>query len=183
MRQPHELKSVLFDELRVGDTISFTIKDRKLYFHVYNESNALVKVSNDSFAIIDNASIKFVFSIKAKDTFVDILTPNQLYHLKKYIKDTTQSDQLLKTYTGTYYCPELDCKYSIVLKDHHLMLANNKYNDTKLALVSSDHLTTDYWWINHLKILRDNKNQVNGFEVNSGRIMHLKFIKLPHSSD
>jgi len=34
------------------------------------------------------------------------------------------------------------------------------------------------WWMDHLKIVRDNKKEVTGFEVNSGRVMHLKFIKI-----
>ncbi len=79
---------------------------------------------------------------------------------------------------GTYYCPELGCKYEIVLKDHQLMLTNAKYNDTKLTLVNTNYLTNDNWWMNHLVMLRDAKNNITGFEVNSGRIMHLRFDKI-----
>ena len=116
--------------------------------------------------------------MKGRDTTVDITTPDQFYHLKKYRKDTSQTDALLKKYTGIYYCPELDCRYRIVLKDHHLLLTNAKYNDTKLTLVGTEHLINDYWWINHLLILRDSKKNISGFEVNSGRIQHLKFNKI-----
>src|SRR5450432_3448447 len=115
-----------------------------------------------------------------------LIQPNEFesnisYHFKKYIQDTPPDDQVLQTYTGDYYCPELDCKYGIVLKDHQLMLTNSKFSDTKLVWITRDHLATDYWWIDHLQILRDNKNQVIGFEVNSSQmihlVMHLKFIK------
>jgi hypothetical protein len=102
-----------------------------------------------------------------------------VYHIKKYIKDTVQTDAVLQSYTGTYYCAELDCKYGIVLKDHHLVLTNAKYDDAKLTLVNRDHLTNDNWWINHLMMVRNNKHIITGFEVNSGRIMHLKFAKMP----
>ena len=85
---------------------------------------------------------------------------------------------MLKTYTGVYYCPELDCKYGIVLKDHRLVLTNDKYNDTKLTLVNKDHLINDYWWINHFMMIRDSKDKIIGFEVNSDRIMHLRFNKI-----
>jgi hypothetical protein len=77
-----------------------------------------------------------------------------------------------------YYCPELDCKYGIVLKDHHLMLTNSKYNDAKLTLIGKDHLINDNWWINHLMMKRDSKNSIIGFEVNSGRVMHVRFNKI-----
>ena len=161
-----------------GLPFSFDMKGGKLYYHIYDDNNFLVKEQKDTFSIPSAPEVKFVFGIKAKDTTVDIFTPDQSYHLKKYVKDTTQTDETLKKYTGIYYCPELDCKYGIQLKDHHLKLTNAKYSDTKLTLVGGDHLTSDYWWINHLLMIRDSKKNITGFEVNSGRIMHLKFNKI-----
>ena len=161
-----------------GLPFSFDLKDKRLYYNIYGERNFLIKDSRDTFSIPAAPQIRFLFGIKAKDTTVDVFTPDQVYHLVKYVKDTTKSDIALKAYTGTYYCPELDCSYSIVLKDHQLILTNAKYNDAKLTLVGNDHLTNDNWWINHFKIIRDSKKQITGFEVNSGRIMHLKFDKI-----
>ena len=40
--------------------------------------------------------IKFIFSVKGKDTNAVDITPDQSYHLKKYIKDTSQPDQVAK---------------------------------------------------------------------------------------
>ena len=189
-KEPRDsLAAILKDSLAVkkflGDYIgddglpfSFDMKGGKLYYHIYDDNNFLIKEQKDTFSIPAAPEIKFVFGIKAKDTTVDIFTPDQLYHLKKYAKDTSQTDEVLKKYTGTYYCPELDCKYGIVLKDHQLMLTNAKYSDTKLTIVSDAHLTNDYWWINHLLMIRDSKKNITGFEVNSGRIMHLKFNKI-----
>ena len=161
-----------------GLPFSFDIKNKQLYYHIYNENSFLIKGSNDTFSIPQDAAVKFVFGIKGKDTTVDISTPDRSYHLKKYIRDTTQSDEMLETYTGVYYCPELDCKYGIVLKEHRLVLTNDKYNDTKLTLVNKDHLICDYWWINHFVTIRNNKDKITGFEVNSDRIMHLRFNKI-----
>lgn len=161
-----------------GLPFSFDTKNSRLYYHVYGQTNILIKQSKDSFAIIDNPEIKFVFSISGRDTVADVITPDRLYHLTKYPIDTAQNSELLKTYTGTYYCPELDCKYGIVLKDNHLELTNSKYSDTRLNRVNKDHFTTGYWWIDHLKMIRNNSNDIIGFEVNSGRIMHLRFDKL-----
>ena len=148
------------------------------YSIIYDQNNFLIKEPKDTFSIPQAPEIKFIFGIKGRDTTVDLITPDQLYHLKKYIKDTSQSDEVLKKYTGIYSCPELDCKYGIVLKDHHLFLTNSKYNDAKLTLIGKDHLTNDNWWINHLMMKRDSKNNIIGFEVDSGRIMHLRFNKI-----
>jgi len=156
----------------------FDIKDKKLYYHIYDETNILVKESKDTFNIMVAPQVKFVFSIKGKDTLADIVTTNRTYNLKKYVRDTTQSDAVLKPYTGVYYCPELDCKYGIVLNEHHLELTNNKYNNVKITLVNKDHLINDYWWINHFVMTRDSKGNITGFEINSDRTMHLRFNKI-----
>jgi hypothetical protein len=161
-----------------GLPFSFTIKDRKLYYHVYDESSFLIRESKDTFSVFSSPEIKFAFGIKGKDTTVDAITPNQTYHLNKFTKDSSSKVEILQPYTGTYYCPELDCKYTIFLKDSLLYLGNSKYNDSKLTLSGKDHLNSGDWWINHLVILRDAKNRITGFEVNSGRIMHLKFNKI-----
>jgi CubicO group peptidase (beta-lactamase class C family) len=161
-----------------GLPFKFDIKNKQLFYHIYDESNFLIKDDKDTFSIPAAAHIKFVFSIKGKDTICDVTLPDQEFHLTKYVRDTSQTDKSLQPYTGTYYCPELDVKYGIVLKDHHLILTNAKYNDAKLTLVNKDHLTNDNWWINHLMMMRDSKNKITGFNVNSGRIMHLRFNKI-----
>ena len=161
-----------------GLPISFNIRNKQLHYQIYNESNFLIKELKDTFSIPNAPEIKFIFGLKGKDTTVDVITPDKLYHLGKYIKDTAQSDDVLKKYAGIYYSPELDCRYNIVLKDHQLFLTNSKYNDAKLTLIGKDHLINDNWWINHLMVKRDSKQNIIGFEVNSGRIMHLRFNKI-----
>lgn len=162
-----------------GLVFKFELKDSRIYYQVQGDRDFLIKEMNDSFSIPNSPEIKFIFSILAKDTIVKINVPNdQLYELVKFAEHPLYDDAELKTYTGTYYCPELDCKYGIILKDHALILTNVKYDDTKLTLSSPDDLISDYWWMDHLKITRDATKKVTGFEVNSGRVMHLKFIKI-----
>jgi CubicO group peptidase (beta-lactamase class C family) len=161
-----------------GLPFSFDMNGSKLYYQIFDQRNFLIKEEKDTFSMAEAPQIKFVFSVQAKDTSVSIFTPDRTYFLVKYIKDTSQSDEMLKKYTGTYHCPELDCKYGIELKDHKLILTNAKYDDTKLNLVGTEHLTSNYWWMDHLKIIRDGKNSITGFEVNSGRVMHVRFNKI-----
>ncbi|MEO7210092.1 MAG: hypothetical protein ABIY35_04015, partial [Chitinophagaceae bacterium] len=162
-----------------GLLFRFELKNSRLNYYVQDESNFLIKELKDTFSISTAPEIKIVFGINSKDTIVNINVPNdQVYHLTKFTVTPLYNDEQLKKYTGTFYCPELDCKYGIGLKDHALMLTNVKYDDTKLTLSSPDDLVSDYWWMDHLKILRDKNKMVTGFEVNSGRVMHVKFIKI-----
>ena len=163
-----------------GMQMNFRLSNKKLYVDAFGRSFLLTKAEKDSFSLFIDPGVKFLFSGHATgDTSVfAAFSRDEKHLLNKYIPDTSQPDGLLRTYTGNYYCPELDCKYGIVLKDHKLVLTNNKYSDTRLTLVGSDHLVDDFWWMNHLLIIRNSKKEITGFEVNSGRIQHLRFNKV-----
>ena len=57
-------------------------------------------------------------------------------------------------------------------------IKNIKYKDAAITLIASGNLFTDMPWMIHLVMMRNNKNKIIGFEVNSSRVMHLKFNKL-----
>lgn len=102
---------------------------------------------------------------------------SETIQLNKDVPVKNPTDDSLQQYVGNYFCPELDCHYGIQLKDHKLVLTNPKYNDAPIALVGTDNLFTDNWWMNHLLVMRNSAGKITGFEVNSGRIMHLAFNK------
>jgi CubicO group peptidase (beta-lactamase class C family) len=161
-----------------GLRMNLSVKNNQLHYKVDWESNFLIPEKNDTFSIPQAPEIKFVPSIKSKDTTLAIYLPGETFHMTKYQKDTAVSDVILRTYVGRYYCPELECFYGIELKDHQLYLTNSKYSDVKITRINKDHLVNDFWWMNHFKIRWNKQNQVEGFDVNSGRIMHLRFDKV-----
>jgi CubicO group peptidase (beta-lactamase class C family) len=162
-----------------GAQFSFVLRNRKLYWERYGNSDLLYPGLKDSFTVARSPEIKFVFSTTpGKSVLVNQYWPDNKRLLVKYATDSIQTDNQLQMYAGLYYCPELDCKYTIVAKDHELILTSNKYNDSKLKLVGKDHLFTDYWWMRHLKTISGNNKKIIGFEVNDGRIMHLRFNKI-----
>lgn len=161
-----------------GIDLGIEIKRNKLYYRAGDENNPLVQESDTVFSMLYAAEVKFNFGTRAKDSTVVVITPNETFYMKKYKKIVSPDDRTLEKYTGKFYCPELDCSYSIVLKDHNLLLTNSKYNDVQIRMAGTEHLLNDNWWVNHLLITRDKSNRINGFEVNSGRIMHLRFNKV-----
>jgi hypothetical protein len=126
-----------------------------------------MKGGKDTLSLITDPSVKVLFGIgKTGDTTAYVsISISEKHLIKKYVTNATPTDALLQSYTGSYYCPELDCSYGIVLKDHHLVLTNNKYNDTPLTLVGTEHLVNNFWWMNHLMITRNEKKEITGFEV------------------
>ena len=162
-----------------GVRFNFKIQNNKLYLNPGEHDYLLIKESKDSFSVFVFPEIRFVFYENINKPMVDFLdNDGELHKMTKVTTVTSPSQKQLQAYTGAYYCPELDCKYEIVLREQQLYLTNNKYNDTKLTLNGEDHLSSNFWWMSHLLVTRDANKNVSGFEVNDGRVMHLKFEKL-----
>ncbi len=162
-----------------GGEMSFSINHKKMYFHYYGSTN-LLKLVKDTAYVLSNPNTKFHFSTTGKkDTLVNLYWPSEHKVFSKFNDVKDYSDEQLLEYVGTYYSPELNCKYKIAIKSHSLVMMSDKYDDSKIMLKGTEHLFNEsYWWMNHLKVLRDDKDKINGFEVNSDRVIHLKFIKI-----
>lgn len=163
-----------------GTRFNFRIKNEKLYLDGGDQDYLLVPGTKDSFSVFVFPEIRFVFFQKTgDDPLLDFLdSDGEVHRMVKFKANTTLTKKQLEAYAGVYYCPELDCKYEIVVKDQQLYLTNNKYSDTKLTLMGEDHLVDDFWWMNHLLVRRDAAKKIIGFEVNDGRVMHLRFDKI-----
>jgi CubicO group peptidase (beta-lactamase class C family) len=157
---------------------SLELKQGKLLYQSNNNTKVLVPEEKNKFSMLTQPDVKWTFRMKAKDTVIGINNQGNVVRLVKFVKDQVRTDEELMKYTGTYYSSELDCSYSIILKSHDLYLANAKYSDTKISMAGNDHLNTGFWWMTHLMVLRDKRKDISGFEVNAGRVMHLKFKKI-----
>ncbi|MEO8415362.1 MAG: serine hydrolase domain-containing protein [Ginsengibacter sp.] len=161
-----------------GVRFSYNLQHQTVFWKFPGNFHLLVKAGADTFFSFNDPTVTFVFSKASGQWVVNEYWPGDSRLLVKYVADTSQPDDLLQQYTGVFYCPELDCTYGIALKNHHLVLTNDKYNDAPLALAGANDLFSDTWWMSHLKVLRNSKKQIKGFEVNSGRVMHLLFNKI-----
>jgi CubicO group peptidase (beta-lactamase class C family) len=156
-----------------GERFRIAIVGNRMYAVDGYDRDLLVVKGKDTAVLFRDQRVYAVFS---KDS-LDMYEPGGTRHMWKY--DTAaRSDAQLATYAGTYYCPELDVNYRIVLKDHRLMIGSAKYNDTPLTLYGDDHLGDDWWWMSQLKVIRDRRKKITGFEVNDGRVRHLWFKKV-----
>jgi CubicO group peptidase (beta-lactamase class C family) len=165
-----------------GVTLTLEIKDSKLYYRAGGGPLLLKKDSANKYSMFYAPEIRFFLDIHSKDTTILVTTPDQKFVLKKYVTILPE-DKALQAYTGRYYSPELDCSYEIVQKDHRLYLTGNKYNDMPLTFAGPGHLLTDFWWMDHLMVKRNKSDQITGFEISSGRVMQVAFIKIEKQQD
>ena len=175
----------VFPDLKMGFMVFANLADFNPGKKAYEMADLFIKDTTASAKVTKNqekrnstAATSNIISEKLSSKYNGDVGSDQLSHFQKYIPDTSLADEGLELYTGVYYCPELDCRYGIVLKGNNLFLTNSKYNDSKLVLIGKDHLMGNTWWMSQLMMLRDSKNNIVGFEVNSDRVMHLRFNKI-----
>ncbi len=81
----------------------------------------------------------------------------------------------LAEYADTYYSEELDTRYTVIVKDGTLAVRRRKFADATLALSSADQFTVA--GVGNIKFFRDSQKRISGFEINAGRVRHLRFSK------
>lgn len=163
-----------------GDRLELVWRDGKLMRRNFNNTTADVKlssaggnrykISTGGFMIMDNASMR-------RDSLPEfkIETPNSLLFFKRQ-PATDQS--ITAEFEGRYYGAETEAFYAVTFKDGNLSLEHRKFPTVALQYIAPDQFTTPHWWMNHIRFIRDNKGKVTAFEVNSGRVLHLRFDKV-----
>ena len=162
----------VYTERKSGETVRIEIKEGKLTVAV-GEGLTLVPVTKDRFHVLHSM---------AKLTFDGVANghPQRILVFDEGAKEPTVLEYVAATrahlaeYAGVYYSEELDTRYTIVVKDDKLALRRRKFEDTALVPSSADEFTTN---IGSIKFSRDAQKRVSGFELNSGRVRHLRFVK------
>lgn len=126
-----------------------------------------------SFPSRNNPLTKFVPGTNGLKEFL-LEFPDEILHFVPVDRSATMALQEL---VGEYYSTELECTYHIVQKGNELFLTHARYPDARLMLIGDSYLTRESWYMKHLRIMKD-QNGVTGFEVNSGNVMHLPFMKI-----
>lgn len=162
-----------------GVEFSFELQQDKLYWKRYGSSDLLIPDIKDTFVVANAPEVKFVFNLSNKAALVNQYWPGSNHRLLKYCTiDSALTALQMQSYAGTYYAPELDCKYKIEVVDGKLVLTHNKYKNSTIRVLGADHLFTEHWWMEHILIVRDTQKKIIGFDVNDGRILHLRFNKI-----
>jgi len=170
-----------------GVQTEFKIKNQKFYAVYWGTNFLLLRTARDSFYIPGTTGVdisnqmNFAFTRKSNGTITVKKTWTGNNTSQKMIRIDAKNKLALKellTYTGKYYCRELDCSYAIVLKDKQLKLTNAKYNDSPITFYDKNRLFNDLDCMHTLLITRDKKGKIIGFEVNYDTIQDLRFDKV-----
>jgi CubicO group peptidase (beta-lactamase class C family) len=164
-----------------GEHAVFKLKDKKFYYGNYGTDFLLLRTARDSFYFPGwLTGIKFAFKIKnAHDITVSQTWPDgHSRTMRKQDPFNTPTEKQLMAYTGKYYSSELDCSYSIILRDHQLVLTNAKYPDSPLTFYSPTRMINTLEWMRSLDFTKSKQGKVTGFDVNYNLVQDVRFKKV-----
>jgi hypothetical protein len=158
--------------------IDFKVQDGKFIVLATGQPPFELVASSDSTFHIPPADVKIVFN-KNRDNTVEQFTFYQgeqtliAGRMKPF--DTRSMD--LKTFTGTYYSPELQTIYTLVLKGDTLVANHIRHEPAALTPIGKDSFSTDAWFMSRIEFTRDSDSDITGFKVSSGRVKNVRFEK------
>ena len=117
-------------------------------------------------------------SMDGKDSIQQFKVENQNGYQQFYRQPANPKKMDPAEYVGRYYSEETEAYYTIVQKDNSLILQHRKFADVVLQYDAPDQFNNNNWWMYYIRFLRDRNGKVAGFEVNGGRIIHLRYDKV-----
>ncbi len=88
------------------------------------------------------------------------------------------TEKQLMEYAGKYYSEELDTHYLILYSDGKLSVKHWRNGDVILTPEDKDIFSGNQWWFRKIVFTRSNNNKINGFQLTSGRVRNLDFIRV-----
>ena len=83
----------------------------------------------------------------------------------------------LDDYTGSFYSPELQTAYTLVVEEGKLLARHQRHPDVELEPIKADEFTGSAWFFGQANFIRDGNNHISGFKVSNGRVRNLLFEK------
>jgi len=125
------------------------------------------------------AGLYIIFnSMEGRDSIQGFKVENQNGYQQFYRHPANPKKLEPAEYVGRYYGEETEAYYTVVQKDTNLVLQHRKFSDVTLEYDAPDQFNNNNWWMSNIRFLRDSKGKVVAFEVNSGRVLHLRYDKV-----
>jgi CubicO group peptidase (beta-lactamase class C family) len=170
-------KAGVYTERKTDTTVRLEMKEGKLTAAM-GPGRTLVPLTKDRFQVLGApATVTFEGAANGHPLRMLVLNDGEKEPLVfEYVAATAvPAAAALAEYTGVFYSDELDTRYTVIVKDDKLVVRRRRFEDSTLTPKSSDEFTNANGA--GIKFTRDSQKRVSGFEINAGRIRHLRFSK------
>ena len=157
------------------------LKDDTLrYSRPESGESKILPIGNDAFQMVNVAYvIKISFQLLPNKQKVMMVKVEDEEPVRFESYDPPEiTTEILKSYTGRYYSPELDTHYTLYMKGDSVLMANqSRHGDFEIRIIREDDLEGKLWAFREIKVKRDKKKRILGLLVSNGRVRNLWFEK------
>jgi CubicO group peptidase (beta-lactamase class C family) len=125
----------------------------------------------------DGLELSSIVTNKQGDSVVSFILKNQSRAFN-FLRKPATSQKITDEFAGRYYNDETEASYTVTEKEGALSMEHRKFNTVPMKNIAPDQFGVPYWWMSHIRFLRDKKGKVIAFEVNAGRIQRLRYNKV-----
>jgi len=147
-----------------------------MYFRNEGNESVLMPISQNEFQMMDvgvDLKVKFKKS-KNKHQMIIVIDNGQSIVSDEFAPINLDAKYLMQ-FTGTFYSSELTTYYHFIIKDEKLVATHARASDIDLKPLKVDKFSASYSLID---FNRNDKNDITGFRISSGRVKNLLFKKL-----
>ena len=154
--------------------------DTLRYSRPESSESKLLPIEENTFQMLNVAFvIKVSFEILPNNRKVMMVRVNDDDPILSESYDPPEmTRELLSSYTGRYYSPELDTHYSLYVQGDSLLMGNHsRHGDFEISIIREDDLEGKLSAFSDIKVKRDQKKRILGLLVSNGRVRNLWFEK------
>ena len=161
----------------VNITISYEDGHQQFQAQGYTPKLPLMAASDTSF-FVPGAQIS-LFMLQNDEEAIDrfILLRND-DRMTGYKVDPELADpEVLRSYTGTYYSPEVDTEYHMKIEDEKLVAYHQRHGTVPVHPIQMDYLRGEAFHLRDIRVERWANGDIKGIKVSNGRVRDLWFEK------
>jgi CubicO group peptidase (beta-lactamase class C family) len=157
--------------------VSIKLDNGKLTAQATGQPVIALTAASETEFIVEGYGIKIAFKQSDKPASEFTLYQGGQTMVAPKVKPFDPKSIDIKSYAGTYYSPELQTRYDIVLKNDTLIVNHIRHEPIPMTAIAKDAFTTNAWFMSKIDFNRNAQSEIIGFKASSGRVKNVKFVK------
>ena len=170
-----ESKAGLFRDTETDEATRFFVKDAKLMAG-FGKGNELIAIAPNKFQPIDsNVEFSFEPGRTGEPLRVRRVSGKFPASVSVRVEPFNPTPAQLAEFAGNYFSEELDVTHSVTIRDGKLRIRNRSLPETVWNPIYADAFMLGNGTL--VRFIRDPAGKVDGLEVFTGRMRHVRFVK------
>ncbi|HEY3430872.1 MAG TPA: DUF3471 domain-containing protein, partial [Cyclobacteriaceae bacterium] len=166
-------------ELQPGFVVTVRMEGEKLVVQIVGQPPVPMEAKSETEFEVPQFGGQIAFTKSSNNEVNEfVLTQGGNVTKAQRVKEFDPKSIKLSDYTGVFYSPELETRYTIVLEGDKLKATHIRNEPCEMHPVADRIFNADAWYMGRIEFIKNPQGVVTGMKVSSGRVKNVKFDKL-----